>query len=65
MPIINVQLLAGRTAEQKKHLIRELAGGAMRALGAPEASIRVILTEVTPEHWGIGSVSKAEQGEGR
>jgi len=61
MPIINVQLLIGRTAEQKRALIRELAEGAMRALDAPEASIRVLLTEVEPEHWGIGTESKADQ----
>lgn len=60
MPIINVQLLSGRTPTQKASLIRELADGAVRALGVPEASVRVLLSEVSPEHWGIGARSKAE-----
>lgn len=60
MPIISVKMIKGRTAEQKRALIRELAEGAMRALGAPEQSIRVILAEVEPEHWGVGRRSKAD-----
>jgi 4-oxalocrotonate tautomerase len=61
MPIINVQMLSGRTAEQKQQLIREIAEGTIRALGVPEQAIRILLTEVEPQHWGVGTISKAEQ----
>lgn len=61
MPIINVQMLSGRTAEQKQQLIRELAEGTIRALDVPEQAIRILLTEVEPQHWGVGTISKAEQ----
>lgn len=60
MPIISVQLIKGRTSEQKVALIKELAEAAVRALGAPEQSVRVILTEIDAEHWGIGTQSKAQ-----
>jgi 4-oxalocrotonate tautomerase len=59
MPIISVKLLKGRTSEQKAMLIKELAEGAMRALKAPEESIRITLIEIDPEHWGVGTHSKA------
>lgn len=62
MPIIDVRLLSGRTPEQKAVLIRELAQATVRALAVPEASIRVLLTEIDPAHWGIGATSKAEIG---
>ena len=61
MPIISVKLIKGRTLEQKRALIRELAEGTMRAIGAPEQSIRVILVEIDEEHWGIGTQSKAQR----
>jgi 4-oxalocrotonate tautomerase len=61
MPIINVQMLSGRTTEQKQQLIRELAEGTIRALGVSEQAIRILLTEVEPQHWGVGTISKAEQ----
>lgn len=60
MPIISVQLLQGRNADQKRALIRELAQGAVRALGVQEQAVRVILTEVAPEHWGVGTSTKAD-----
>lgn len=60
MPIISVQLLKGRPSDKKAQLIKELAETAVRVLGAPEQSVRVILTEIDPEHWGIGTRSKAE-----
>ena len=60
MPIISVQMLCGRTPEQKGALIKELAEATVRTLGVSEQSVRVILTEIEPEHWGIGTKSKAE-----
>lgn len=59
MPIISVKIIKGRTPAQKALLIRELAQATMRSLDAPEASIRVILTEIEAEHWGIGARTKA------
>ncbi|MDH7639033.1 tautomerase family protein [Sphingomonas oryzagri] len=61
MPIITVNLLTGRDAAKKRVLIREIAAAAVRALDVPSASVRVILNEVPPEHWGIGNETKAEQ----
>ena len=60
MPMINVQMLSGRTASQKADLIKELADATIRALGVPEEAVRILLTEVEPEHWGIGYRSKAQ-----
>jgi 4-oxalocrotonate tautomerase len=40
--------------------MRELAEATVRALGVQEQSIRVILTEVEPDHWGIGTTTKAQ-----
>lgn len=60
MPIINASILAGRTIDQKRALVRELAEGAVRALGVREDQVRVIVTEVAPEHWGVGTQTKAD-----
>ena len=59
MPIIVANILSGRTAEQRGALIRELAEGAVRALGVREEQVRVFINEVPPENWGAGAVSKA------
>jgi 4-oxalocrotonate tautomerase len=60
MPIINVQMLSGRTPEQKGALIKELAEATIRALGVPEDAVRIVLTEVETEHWGVGPRTMAD-----
>ena len=59
MPMINVQLLEGRTPDQKSELIERLATVTRETLCVPDEAIRIILTEVAPEHWGVGSRSMA------
>lgn len=61
MPIITVNLLAGRDDARKRALVKELADATVRTLDVPLASVRVILNEVPPEHWGIGNETKADQ----
>lgn len=60
MPLINVQILEGRSEAQKRQLMQGLARAAMVALDAPEQAVRVILTEVPPLHWGVGLKTKAD-----
>lgn len=55
MPVINIQILSGRTAAQKSALIAALAETSMRTLEIPEEAIRVLLIEIPPENWGVGS----------
>lgn len=59
MPLINVQFLEGRTPEQKSALIERLATVVVETLDVPEDAIRIILTEVSPDHWGVGVRSMA------
>ncbi len=60
MPIISVQLVRGRTPEMKRALMRELADAAVRTLGVPATSVRVLLTEMESDHWGVGFETKTE-----
>jgi 4-oxalocrotonate tautomerase len=59
VPIINVQFLEGRTREHKGVLIERLANVLVETLDVPEDAIRIILTEVSPDDWGVGGRSMA------
>jgi 4-oxalocrotonate tautomerase len=61
MPMVMIHLIEGRDGERKRRLIREVTDAVVRALDAPEATVRVILNEVPASHWGIGGISKAER----
>ena len=53
MPLVTVEMWAGRTAAQKK----ELAEGITRAftqIGTPGEAVQVILREVPRENWAVG-----------
>lgn len=59
MPLIQVTMIEGRSADAKIALIRGLTDAAVEGTGAPRETIRVILQEVPGAHWGVGGVPKA------
>ncbi|MFC4761863.1 tautomerase family protein [Dyella koreensis] len=60
MPMIQVHMLKGRSTMQKRQFVKELAELTVRALQVPEHAVLILLDEVDPEHWGIGSRTKAD-----
>ncbi|WP_303875273.1 MULTISPECIES: 2-hydroxymuconate tautomerase [Stutzerimonas] len=54
MPIAQLYILEGRTDEQKETLIREVSEAMSRSLDAPLERVRVIITEMPKNHFGIG-----------
>jgi 4-oxalocrotonate tautomerase len=58
MPIIQVNLIEGRSAAQKEKLIEALTDGAVQALGAPRESVRVLIYELPGAHWGVAGKAK-------
>jgi 4-oxalocrotonate tautomerase len=62
MPLIDVSLVEGRSPETIRALIHELHEAAVRALGAPPASVRVIVREVPATHWAAGDITISERG---
>lgn len=62
MPLIQVTLIEGRSADQKAALIHQLTEAAVHAIQAPRDSVRVILHEVPAAHWGVGGMAKSAPG---
>lgn len=61
MPIVQIQLLEGRSVEQKKKIIQGVTAAIVQTAQVPMDNVRVILIEVPPSHWGTGGKTKAEQ----
>ncbi|MDP7593299.1 MAG: 2-hydroxymuconate tautomerase [Litorilituus sp.] len=62
MPIINVNMMEGRTELQKEALIRAISEAVTASIGAPEQNIRVLINEYPKAHWGIGSLPAHKAG---
>lgn len=63
MPFIQVNILKGRSPEKKERLIREMTDLVSEVLDAPVQSIRVMINELEPEHWGIAGESVKKRNE--
>jgi 4-oxalocrotonate tautomerase len=61
LPIINVNMLPGRTLDQKRELVRELTDAFVRTCGSKTENVRVLITETPGEHWGIGGELVADR----
>ncbi|WP_240417235.1 4-oxalocrotonate tautomerase [Paenibacillus periandrae] len=60
MPIIQVQMMQGRTEEKVKALIVNITDTVAETLEVPKERVRVIVTEVPKSHWGIAGVPQSE-----
>lgn len=60
MPLAQISLLEGASSEQKKAVIASVTEAIAESLGAPPASVRVLLTELPDTHWGVGGKSVSE-----
>jgi len=56
--LIEVTMIEGRTPEGKRALMRRLTDVAEETLGAPRASVRVVIREVPAAHWAVGGEPK-------
>jgi 4-oxalocrotonate tautomerase len=61
MPIVRIDLVAGRTPERKVDLIRRVTAAVVAALDVRPDQVRVLLAEVAPEDWAIGGETIAER----
>lgn len=56
MPLAQVSTLAGATAEQKRTVIASVTEALATSLSVPPASVRVLITEIDADAWGVGGV---------
>ncbi|PCH85342.1 MAG: 4-oxalocrotonate tautomerase [Piscirickettsiaceae bacterium] len=62
MPIVTVNMLEGRTDEQKAALIKEVTDAICHSIEAPIASVRVIINEMPNTQFGIGGKTAKSLG---
>jgi 4-oxalocrotonate tautomerase len=61
MPLVEIHLLEGRTAEQKRALLDAVTRAIHESIGAPLDSIRVWIEELEPDGYMAGGVLAADK----
>jgi 4-oxalocrotonate tautomerase len=54
MPTIRVELMEGRTPEQKKSLVAALTQAVVDTLGSKPEAVDVLLFDIKPADWATG-----------
>jgi 4-oxalocrotonate tautomerase len=54
MPTYHVEMMEGRTIEQKKKLVAEITRVSVDILGGVADSVDVIITDIKRENWATG-----------
>lgn len=60
MPYVNVQILRGVTAAQKKHLVADITHSLVTRLNKKPEHIHIVIDEVDPENWGYAGLLTTE-----
>ncbi len=58
MPIVEITMIEGRSAEAKRRLIAKVTDSIIEAIDAPRDSIRIILREIPALHFGVAGKTK-------
>jgi 4-oxalocrotonate tautomerase family enzyme len=61
MPIVTINMVTGRDRAKIQDCLREVAQAVSRTLEAPLSSVRVLVNEVDPELWTVGTTLKSEE----
>lgn len=61
MPIVHIDLIAGRSQEQLKNLVKDVTDVVSKNTGAPAEHIHVILSEMQKNRYSVGGVLKSDE----
>lgn len=54
MPTYHVEIIEGRTVEQKKKLVEEITRVSVEVLGGTPEMVDILITDVKRENWATG-----------
>lgn len=54
MPTYHVEMMEGRTVEQKTRLVAEITRVSVEILGGEAASVDIIITDIKRDNWATG-----------
>ncbi|MCZ4352658.1 2-hydroxymuconate tautomerase family protein [Roseovarius aestuarii] len=64
MPVIRVEMFEGRSIEQKRNMVAEVTAAFIKTCGGTPASVQVVITDFSPENWGVSGELVADRNKG-
>ncbi len=60
MPILQVELLKGRTVEQKREMVRKVTDAVTETLNCPKEAVSIIIREMELENFAHAGVLRSD-----
>ena len=61
MPIIQVEMLKGRTLEQKRALVEKVTQAVVETANCPKEAVKIIIREMEFENYSQGGILKCDE----
>lgn len=61
MPIVQVELLKGRTLEQKRALVEKVTEAISESVNCPKEAVSIIIREMETENFAKGGVLRSDK----
>lgn len=61
MPVVNIKLVAGRTVEQKRALVKDVTDAIVKSIGVPEAAVWISIEDMPAENFAQGGVLRCDK----
>lgn len=61
MPILQVELLKGRTIEQKRSMVEKVTQALVETVNCKQEDVKIIIREMELEDYAVGGVLKADK----
>ena len=58
MPIVHIELLEGRTQEQKNAMVKEVTEAIIKTTGAKEEAVHIVITDMEKGNYAVGGKTK-------
>lgn len=53
MPIVQIEMLSGRSLEQKRAMVKEITESLVKTINCKPEAVRIIIREMEKENFGI------------
>jgi len=60
MPILQVEILKGRTVEQKRNMVKKVTEAVTETLDCPKEAVRIIIREMELENFASAGILRAD-----
>lgn len=58
MPIVHIEMLEGRTQEQKDALVKDVTDAIVKNTGANKENVHIVISDMSKGNYAVGGVTK-------